>query len=114
MTSGRGPNTAWTSPATSMLIADRQCASRHCRNHSISRAPPVAALLGPSLAASAVRRSSPTCAHRAWRSRRAMEGRAAIPLADVRSHAVLPCEVLLLLLLAVAFGHPSSLLPSLA
>ena len=77
MTSGRGPNTAWTSPATSVLIADRQCASRHCRNHSISRAPPVAALLGPSLAASAVRRSSPTCTHRAWRSRRAMEGQAA-------------------------------------
>ena len=85
MTSGRGPNTAWISPATSVLIADRQCASRHCRNHSISRAPPVAALLGPSLAASAVRRSSPTCTHRAWRSRRAMEGEAAILLADVRS-----------------------------
>ena len=61
MTSGRCPSTACTSPATKVLTADRQCPSRHCRNHSIRRLPPLALLPGASLAASAVRRSSPTC-----------------------------------------------------
>ena len=66
MTSGRGPSTDCTSPATRVLMADRQCASRHCRNHSMSRLPLVALLLGASLAASAVNRSNPTCTPQAW------------------------------------------------